>query len=164
MKRAAESGDRGFALINALIAALIFALALLGLAGLYTRFTITQTQNQNLIQLAPWSNSFWGIAQANPNIWTSMSKTYNSANITDAPAILQPWLSQLLNTTTSPAALPGATVVITTGPDAATGSACSSDGCSVQITVSWSQNGNTTNGGNAMSRSQTFNYQFGHKL
>ena len=151
----------GFALINVLVATLVFSLALLGLAGLYTRFVVAQTQNQNLLQLAPWSNSFWGIVQANMSTLATMANTYDSTNIASAPAPLRAWLTQLLDTTASPAALPNATVQIATGPDASSGAACtSSTGCTVTVTVTWSQNGSSTNGG-ALSRTQTFNYQFG---
>jgi len=77
--------------------------------------------------------------------------------------VLQPWLRQILDPNTSPrSAIPGATVQITTGPDAVSGAACSAGGgCTVTLTIQWTQNGSLNPDGTSITRSQTFSYQFG---
>ena len=153
--------QRGFSLINVLITVLVFSLGLLALGAVYGRLVDVQTQNQNLMWMAPWSNGFWGIVQANPGVLASLTNvTYTSANVSAAPAPLQNWLGQVTTAASSPAALPNASVQIQTGPDAGTGNTCataitSPTGCSVTLTIRWSQNGTTQN------RSQIFYYQFG---
>lgn len=161
MKRQ-QPGQRGFSLINVMVAVLVFVSGMLALASIYTRFVNAQTQNQNLTQLAPWSNAFWGIVQANPAILTTMPGTYTQANVSAAPAILRPWLTQITTRGTSPVALANASVQIATGPDAASGNACTATaGCSVTLTFTWSQNGSADTGGATVTRTQVFNYQFG---
>ena len=154
--------QQGFSLINVMVAILIFSFGLLGLVGLYSRFTSATSANQNLMQMAPWSNGFWGVVQANPAVLTTMSGTYAIANITAAPATLQPWLRQVLDTGQSRNALPSASVTIATGPDASRGTACSAtNGCSVTLTIQWAQNGSVNTDGTSVLRTQTFSYQFG---
>lgn len=159
-----SKGQTGFSLINILVAILIFSFGLLGLAGMYSRFTSASTANQNIAQLAPWSNAFWGLVQANPNsTLASMAGSYDVSKIASAPVALQPWLRQILDPNTSPrSAIPGATVVIATGPDAVSGSACAvATGCTVTLTIQWAQNGSVNTDGSSVMRSQTFTYQFG---
>ena len=151
----------GFTLLSVLVAMVVLAFGLLGLARTYLAVTAAASQNQNLSALASQSNAFWGVVQANPGMLTSLGGTYTSANITSAPTALQPWLAQLLTTSTS--ALPQGSVTIATGPDAASGAACSAAaGCSVTMTISWVQGGKPGGAGTAdVSRSQVFYYQFG---
>lgn len=145
-----------------MVAILIFSFGLLGLASLYSRFTSATTANQNLLQLAPWSNGFWGVVQANPAVLTAINGTYTIANITSAPVALQPWLSQVITTSQSPYALPSASVTIATGPDASRGTACSATtGCTVTLTIQWAQNGSINTDSTSVLRTQTFSYQFG---
>ena len=151
--------EQGFLLLSVLTAALIFGLGLLGIAYAYAAFTSAATQNQNLMQMAPASNGFWGVVQANPAILPTMAGTYTgTTGISTAPAALQPWLTNVTS------GLPGASIVIATGPDAAgKNSGCdSSSGCSVTLTLNWTQNGNpNANSGAGISRQQTFYFQFG---
>jgi len=161
-------------MIEVLVSILVFSLAMLGLAGMYMKMIVAQTQNQNVAQTSPWGNTFWGVLQANAGTATFLSSlpgSYTSANISSAPAVLQAWLKQVLLPTTnsagtanangSPNALPNGTVVIATGPDAASGAACSATaGCTVTVTFQWSQNG-AVSGTPGITRSQTFNYQVG---
>ncbi|MBV8379631.1 MAG: prepilin-type N-terminal cleavage/methylation domain-containing protein [Paucibacter sp.] len=169
----AAARSRGFSMIEMLVSVLIFALAMLGLAGMYMKLITAQTQNQNVAQTSPWGNSFWGIVQANANATSflaNLSGTYTSANISAAPAPLRAWLTEVLqplaivNSTTtsgSPNYLANGSVVITTGPDASSGAACSaSSGCTVTVTFQWTQNG-AVSGSPAITRGQTFNFQIG---
>ena len=162
---AARRCAAGFTLLSVLVAMVILAFGLLGLARAYVAITAASTQNQNLSALAAQSNAFWGLVQANSLMLTgapALAGSYTSANIATAPSALQPWLTQLLSAT-SPAALPQATVLIATGPDAASGSACSlATGCSVTLTISWVQGAKP--GAAALTditRSQIFYFQFG---
>ncbi len=149
--------QRGVTLISVMVAAAVFAFGLLALATTHARLTTTTTQNQNLLQIAGFSNAYWGLVQANTGVISSMDGTYTSANVTAAPAPLQRWLTEVT------AALPDASVVIATGPDAAAGGACtSSGGCSSSLTIQWTQNGNPNSNATAgLTRTQTFNFQFG---
>ena len=157
---AAPRRQGGFMLISVLLAATIFAMGLLGFSLAYARFTSAVTQDQFLRQMAPASNAFWGVVQANPAIMTSMAGTWTASNYTSAPAALQPWLAQL---TTGSTALPGASIVIATGGDAVAGGSCSaSTGCTSTVSISWTQNANASAGQtSAITRTQTFSYQFG---
>ena len=154
------ASQRGFSLINIMVTVLVFALGLLALSAVYSRLVGAQTQSQNLMRMAPWGNSFWGVVQANPAVLTTMANTYTSANVSAAPAPLQSWLTQIL--VTAPLALPNGSVTIQTGPDAASGSSCSTTtGCSVTLTINWAQNANANTSGASITRSQVFYYQFG---
>ncbi|MBB4844776.1 type IV pilus assembly protein PilV [Paucibacter oligotrophus] len=155
--------EAGFSLINIMVAILIFSFGLLGLAGLYSRFTTASTTNQNIALLAPWSNAFWGVVQANPgSTLGTMAGTYQLASIPSAPAALRPWLTQILDPNTSRNAIADATVVIATGPDAVKGTACAvATGCTVTLTIQWTQNGSVNADSSSVTRSQTFTYQFG---
>lgn len=158
MKTAAS--QRGFSLVNVMVTVLVFSLGLLALGAVYSRLVGAQTQSQNLMRLAPWGNSFWGVVQANPAVLTTMANTYTAANVTAAPAPLQNWLNQVL--VTAPLALPNGSVTIQTGPDAASGNACSTTtGCSVTLTINWAQNADPNTSGTPIARSQVFYYQFG---
>jgi len=150
----------GFMLLSVLLAATIFAMGLLGFSLAYARFTNAITQDQFLRQMAPASNAFWGLVQANPAIMTSMAGSWTASNYTSAPAALQPWLAQL---TTGSTALPGASIVIATGGDAVAGGSCSATaGCTATVSISWTQNANAAAGQTAaITRTQTFSYQFG---
>ena len=164
MKAPRRIRSAGLTLMSVLISIVVFCVGLLALGAMYARFTTASSQNEIIIQLAPWSNEFWGVVQANPSLVTSMAGTYTSSTISSAPTALQNWLNQVLNTSTSQSALPNGQVVITTGVDAASGSTCTAvtstgGGCSVTVTYSWSQN-STTTGAFSATRSQTFYYQF----
>lgn len=148
-------------LLSVLMAAAIFAFGLLGFSLAYSKLTNAVTQDQFLRQLAPASNAFWGVVQANPAIMTSMAGTWTASNYTSAPAALQGWLAQLLSTAGT--ALPGGQVVIATGGDAVAGGSCSTTtGCTATVTISWTQSANADAGQTtAITRTQNFSYQFG---
>jgi hypothetical protein len=151
-------------LLSVLTAALIFALGMLGFSYGYARFTAVISNDQFLRQMAPASNAFWGIVQANPGVLGTLSAncpcSYSATNYTGAPAALQDWLASL---TTGSSALPGALIGIATGPDVVSGAGCSSTtGCTVTMTISWTQNPNAATGvTSAITRTQNFSYQFG---
>ena len=69
MRRQQQSG---FGLINLLVALLVFSLALIGLGVSYGRLTQAATRNEDIVQMAGWSNSLWGMVQANPNLMLAL--------------------------------------------------------------------------------------------
>lgn len=147
-----------------MVAIVVLAFGLLALARSYVGVTAAGSQNQNLSNMAAAGNAFWGIVQANPGMLTgapALANTYTSANIGSAPAALQPWLTGLL--VTAPGALPQGSAVIATGPDAASGAACSSTtGCTVTLTLNWVQGAKAGSViGGDVTRAQTFYFQFG---
>lgn len=160
----------GISLINVLVAIMIFAFGLLGLAGIYANMTSVVSQNQNISQLAPIGNGFWGIVQANPTTLDALSALGNTtfggsggAAISTAPAALRPWLTQIISGS-SPQNLGAAAVTIQPLPDPAMGTACASaTGCQIVLTIAWQQNPpmGTQNQQTAVTRSQTFYYAFG---
>lgn len=159
--RAAKArASAGFTLLSVLVAMIVAGLGLLGMVRVALAVTAAATQNQLVAQLAPLSNAFWGIVQANPTpILTSSTlsgTTFTASNYTTAPSILQPWLLQATQ------ALPNGAVTITTGPDAASGTACSvATGCSVTLTLAWTQVGAPGPNSASVTRSQVFYFQFG---
>lgn len=155
----------GFTLLSILAAMVILAFGLLVLAKAYVGVTLAGTQNGIVSELAQQGNGFWGVIQANPVLLapgSGLAGTFTSANIDTAPAPVQPWLTALLSTQANPSALPQGSVSITTGPDSASGNACSSAGCSVSMVIRWNQTvrGNVPEPG-AQTRSQAFSFQFG---
>lgn len=151
--------QRGMTLISVLVSLLIFAFGLLSLAGLYARLLSAQTGNEMATSTQVFGNRFWALLQAQPAMLGAIgsSATYTSANVTSAPAVLQPLLrdvfsSQYVN-------LPGASVTIATGNDAL-GTACntatpSTTICGVTLSLTWTAPG----GGPA--RRQVFAFQVG---
>lgn len=151
--------QRGMTLISVLVSLLVFAFGLLSLAGLYARLLSAQTGNEMTTSTQVFGNRFWALLQAQPAMLGAIgsSATYTSANVTSAPAVLQPLLrdvfsSQYVN-------LPGASVTIATGNDAL-GTACntatpSTTICGVTLSLTWTAPG----GGPA--RRQVFAFQVG---
>lgn len=155
--RPTDSRQAGFTLMNVLVAALIFGLGVLGMLRSFVGVTSAATQNSNVSVLASLSDGFLAVVQANSALLVNTSfapKTFNQVNYTTAPAVLQPWLLQATT------ALPAGQVTIATGPDSASGAACTRyGGCTVTLTIQWTQVGA---GGSAnLNRTQTFFYQLG---
>ncbi len=174
MARPAHRGLRrqlGFTLISVLIALFLFGFGLLAILRSLGATTGASTQNQNLGIAATLSNGFWGAVQANPAVLVDPALggggavTFSAANVSAAPAALQPWLTSLTDTTVRvagvpPSGLPGGQATIQTFPDVGNGTACAvATGCSVALTISWTQV--ASNGAAATTRSQNFYYQFG---
>ena len=153
--RRARRRQHGFTLLNVLVAAFIFGIGMLGVARTFSGITSASTQNEYVTSLASLGNSFWGTVQANPALVTGTGfngSSYAASSYTSAPAALQPWLRELVQT------LPGALASIATGPDSANGTACAlATGCTVTLTISWAQSGSI--GGGTPTRSQTFQYR-----
>lgn len=151
------AGQQGFTLLSVLMAMLILGFGLLAIGKTYATLTVGVTQNQNISAMASLSNGFWGAVQASPGMLTSspsVQGSFTAANVSAAPAALQPWLQQVFGF------VPDATVVIATGPDVVSGQACSSStGCAVSLSIRWSQYLGA--GGLAVPRQQDFFYQFG---
>ena len=161
----------GFTLMSVLIAIFLFGFGLLAILRSLGTATGSATQNQNVGIAATLSNGFWGAVQANPGVLvdpalgSGTAVTFTSSNVTSAPTALQPWLYALTDTTVAPggpppAGLPGGSATIQTFADAANATPCAVvTGCSVKLTISWTQV--ASNGAAASTRSQTFYYQFG---
>ena len=101
-------------------------------------------------------NAFYGVVQSAPSmlVASSFQGTFTSSNVTSAPSALQAWLTLVTG------ALPSAQVVIATGPDSGSGTACAVvSGCTVTMSIQWAQVG--APGRAAYNRTQTFYYQFG---
>ena len=154
--RAGRRAQRGVNLISVMVSMVVASLGLLSLGSTYARLVTATTQNQNLLQIAALGNAYWGIVQANPAVVGSMGGTYTRTNVATAPVALQGWLASVTGL------LPAAEVIVAPGPDAATGAACSTGGCSSVLTIRWLQNANSDSGtAEAVVRSQRFYYQFG---
>ena len=69
MRRRQQSGTT---LINLLVALLVFSMGLMGLGVSYGRLTQAANKNEDFVQMAGWSNSLWGMVQANPLILTAL--------------------------------------------------------------------------------------------
>lgn len=151
----------GFTLLNVLIAAVLFGLGILGIVRTFVAVTSAATQNENVSTIASLANGFQGVVQANSGLLMVAGfngGNYTSANYTTAPAALQPWLKVV---TTPATGLPAAVATIATGPNSATGAACTQfSGCTVTLTLQWTQVGAPGSASN-LSRHQTFTYDFG---
>jgi type II secretory pathway pseudopilin PulG len=159
-RRTLQRAASGYSLLTVLVAMLVFSLGMLGLGSMYARFTGAVTDNENLAQIAAWSDSFWSVLWANDTNLAASGVTYNLANYTSAPAAMQPWLAKLLNT------LPDSSVQLAplADPIGNPGLCSSPRGCtSLTMTIKWSQNASpiAMSGNGSFYRSQTFTYQLG---
>ncbi len=165
MNARAAPACRGFTLIEVLIALVVFALGMLGVAEIYARLIPVATSNQSVIDTAAIENQFWATLQANPAavvnaLGTSATTSYTQSNYTSAPGALQPWLTNIF--ANPQMQLPGASVAITTGTDAL-GDPCSVSSsnviCGVTLSMTWN---NAPGGGPINTRSTTAQYQLGY--
>lgn len=150
--RSRSARQSGFSLLNVLVAALIFGFGVLGIVRSFVGVTSAATQNSNVSALASLSDGFQAVVQANSAmlIDTSFPGSFTQSSYTTAPVALQPWLKQATS------ALPAANVTIATSADSASGAPCDRhNGCTVTLTVVWTQVGGAGN------RTQTFLYHFG---
>lgn len=154
--------QRGMTLIGVLIALVVFAFGMLGLARAYETLLAAQTGNEQAADTAAFGNRFWALLQAQPALLGQLgatgTTTYTAANASSAPAALQPLLNDIfVNAATR---LPSASVAITPGADAR-GLACSTapatQVCGVRLVLSWQAPGSTL----YPVRRQSFNYQVG---
>lgn len=148
----------GFTLISALVAIVVACVGVLVTVRLLASYTAAATQNDVVTRIAALGDGFWGTVQANPAVLAdgAFAGSFNSASVSSAPAALQPWLTQALAT------LPAGTVSIATSGDAASGNPCSpSTGCTVTLTLSWTQVASAGINASDVTRSQTLYYQFG---
>lgn len=136
--------QQGFGIIDAMVAVVIFGFGMAGLAALYVRMAPEPYQNMAVIQAQGAANSLIGVLTSNPSILPVTVTNVTTAS--GLPSALQPWFTQ------SSSNLPGFSVSITSGPNAA-GNACSSSSCGVIFSLSWTQMGAT--------RQQTFSTQIG---
>ncbi len=136
----------GLGLISVLVALLIFSFGILGLVSLYATTVPIGTQNRFAMNAADAGQAFWAIGNANPQSVPSLAFAHLSA----APTVLTGWVQQLEGSFP-----PGVDANATTGPGVGqpSGSACTAQSCTVQLTITWSQYG--------LTRSQVFYEQFG---
>ena len=137
--------QKGFGLIDAMVAVVIFGFGMAALAALYVRMAPQPYQNLAVAQVQMAANSLIGDLTANTSLLP-----LNTAGISQSsgmPSGLQGWFTQASQ------GLPGFTVIsITSGPTAS-GQTCSATACGVTFTLSWTQMGVT--------RTQTFTAQIG---
>lgn len=135
--------QRGVGLVDALAALLVFSFGLLALAELYMNALIVPIADQQVVAVQNQALSLMSALQGDPSAVPSLSvSAVTSAS--GLPSWLQGWFAQ------SAAQLPGLTVTIATGNDAA-GNACSATSCGITLTLGWKQGSQT--------RSQVFNGQ-----
>ncbi len=136
--------QRGFGIIDALVAVVIFAFGMAALAALYVRMAPQPYQDINVMQVQASANGLFAALSANPSILPV--NVTGATNVSQMPQDLQSWFTQTASV------LPGLTVSITSGPNA-TGDSCTPQSCGITLQMSWTQLGAT--------RTQTFNGQVG---
>ena len=136
----------GMGLISVLVALLIFSFGILGLVSLYASAVPVGTQNRFAMNAAEAGQAFWAVGNANPQAVPNLA----FAHLTAAPSVLSGWVQQL-----KASFPPGVDASATTGPgvDQPSGGTCTTQSCTVQLTITWSQFG--------LTRSQVFYAQFG---
>ncbi len=144
MQARSPAKQRGFGLIDALVAVVIFGFGMAILAALYVRMAPQPYQNGNVSQVQMGANGLFAALNANPSALPVNVSGAQAAS--QMPSALQPWFTQTAST------LPGLVVSITSGPNAL-GAACTPQSCGVTVQLSWTQLGTT--------RSQTFYGQVG---
>lgn len=136
--------QRGLGLIDAMIAVVIFALGVLGVATLYLNAAPSPYQNAAVAQAELTAQSFMTTAYDHASsLPISVSNATSSGSM---PAGFQGWFSQ------AQSQLPGLSVTVTSGTTAS-GAACSPTACGLTLRLSWKQMGST--------RTQTFYGQIG---
>lgn len=136
--------QRGLGMIDVLVAMVVFALGMSGLAYAYLRVAPAPLQNASAAQTQMASMALFAQVSAQP--WILPVNVQGVSTASGLPTALQPWFSQ------EAALLPGLTVSIASGPDAS-GNACSSKSCGLTVTLAWTQLG--------MQRAQVFYGQVG---
>ena len=144
--RTSTPRQTGLGLISVLVALLIFSFGILGLVSLYATTVPVGTQNRFAMNAAQAGQAFWAVGNANPQAVPNLG----FAHLSDAPSVLAGWVQQLKGSFP-----PGVDSSATTGPgvDQPSTGTCTSQSCTVQLTISWSQYG--------LTRSQVFYEQFG---
>ena len=148
-----------------LVAILVFALGTLSLASIYSLAVPAVSVNEQAVDTAAFGNQLWGLLQANPKVIvpvfgssspsTGSSVTYTASSYSSAPAVLQPWLSNLF--VNSATLLPNASVTLTAGQTADSTNctvSATTTLCGVTMSLSWTPIGGST-------RTQAFSYQIG---
>ena len=96
MRRRQQSGTT---LINLLVALLVFSMGLMGLGVSYGRLTQAASKNEDFMLMAGWSNSLWGLVQANPTLLTVLPAVGAAPlTVSSSNTVYQPGSSQPLKT------------------------------------------------------------------
>lgn len=145
MSRHDSRKQRGFSLLDVLIALLIFSMGMLGLSSLYVRAAAQPMENGHVVTSQLAAQALLATLRVNPSVLPLQLSAANSASSLPAGALAS-WFAQYSQL------LPGLQVSLVSQSDA-TGAACSSGSCGVQLTLSWLQAGSR--------RTQTFHGQIG---
>jgi Tfp pilus assembly protein PilV len=141
-----KHAQRGFGLIDAMVAVVIFGFGMAALAALYVRMAPQPLQNTNVVQVQMAANSLIGALTSDTDVLPLSESNVTSADA--LPASLQGWFSQ------QAALLPGFTLVSLTSSNGPTGRPCSpAGGCVIDFTLAWTQMGTV--------RQQAFHTQIG---
>ena len=123
--------QHGFGLLEVLIALLIFSLGLLGLSELYARMAPQPYTNGVVSEVQLAGDSLFAILGANSSVLPVNVSSAAQASAMPTTA-LSDWYAQYAQV------LPGLTVSIL-AQNNASGTACSSSSCGLQVTLGWVQ-------------------------
>lgn len=131
MRRRNLRRQAGFTLLDTLVALLIFTIGLLGLSAMYVRAAVQPFQNQQIAGAQLAANALFATLSVDPSVLPLQLSNAASPSAMPSTA-LSDWFQQYAQQ------LPGLKVSVVSQNDA-TGTACSSTSCGVQLTLQWTQ-------------------------
>lgn len=135
--------QRGFSLLEVLVALVILTFGLLGIAKAYLMAIPAVTQNQQVTQANTAADAFWGLTQ----LQSGTPSSFDATQVAQVPAYLDGWMQQYERV------LPNFEASLQTGADTL-GQSCSANSCAMNLTLAWSDHG--------VRRAQTYHYQKGY--
>ncbi len=130
-KRSSQGSQRGFTLLDVLIAMLVFSLGMLGLSAMYVRAAAQPFGNAHAAESQLAAQALLAVVRTNPTMLPLQLNQVSAASSLSDPA-LAAWFTQYAQ------ALPGLQVSLVSQADA-NGTPCSSSSCGVRLTLSWLQ-------------------------